>query len=170
MKRLGILFLMVCVISLLASPLFADDRQRIYSGSTGYEVSVDSAGAVLIKNSSGTVTTITNSVPVQLTGGTITTKTDTTNTGTETDTVVWTPSSGNKIILTGISFTSDTATTLLVESGVTAIIPLAECTASGLVVIGNGSPIWKGADDATLTYTVGTAGRHSILMYGYEID
>ncbi len=105
----------------------------------------------------------------------IETKTDTNaddiNTQTaETDTVVWTPASGQKIVLMGVAFTSDTATTLRIETGTTLVGPMAECTASGLVTIGSGFPIWQGTDDATLTYTTGTAGRHSILMYGYETD
>ncbi len=95
---------------------------------------------------------------------------DTLTNTSETDTVVWTPASGQKIVLMGVRFTSDTATTLLVETGSTAVIPVSECGASGLVVVGTGFPIWQGTDDATLTYTVGTAGRHSILMYGYETD
>ena len=88
----------------------------------------------------------------------------------ETDTVVWTPASGNKIILMGIKFNSETATTLLIESGSTAVIPLTECTASGQIVIQSSVPIWQGADDATLTYTVETKGRHSILLWGYELE
>ena len=86
----------------------------------------------------------------------------------ETDTVVWTPASGRKITLLGVNFTSETATTLLVETGSTAVIPITECTASGQIVIGNGNPIWRGSANETLTYTTGSAGRHSILMYGYE--
>ena len=88
----------------------------------------------------------------------------------ETDTIVWTPASGKKIVLMGMKFNSDTATTLLVESGSSVVIPITECTASGQVVYQTSTPIWTGADDATLTYTVGTAGRHSILLQGYEID
>lgn len=98
------------------------------------------------------------------------TKTDTAVTGAETDEVVWTPASGKKIVLMGVKFNSDTATSLLVESSTTAVIPTTECTASGQIVINSSVPIWKGTDDATLTYTTGTSGRHSILLYGYEVD
>jgi len=87
---------------------------------------------------------------------------------TETDTVVWTPASGKKIYLMGMKFNSDTATTLLVESGSTAVVPFTECTASGQVVIQSSVPIWVGDADATLTYTTGTKGRHSIMMWGFE--
>ena len=97
------------------------------------------------------------------------TKTDSTTTdSTETDTIVWTPSSGSKIVLLGVKFNSANATTLLVETGSTAVIPTTECAASGQIVIGNGTPIWKGTADETLTYTVPINGRHSILMWGYE--
>jgi len=54
------------------------------------------------------------------------------------------------------------------ESGSTAIIPRTQCTASGLVVVNSTVPIWKGAADATLTYTTTVASDHSILMWGYE--
>ena len=96
------------------------------------------------------------------------TKTDSDIVGTETDTIVWTPASGMRITLLGVKFSSDTATTLLVETGSTAVIPTSECTASGQVVIGNGVPIWQGAANETLTYTTDIAGRHSILLWGYE--
>lgn len=98
----------------------------------------------------------------------IKTKTDTGTNGTETDTVVWTPASGARIVLMGYQFNSDTATILLVESGTTAVIPKTHCTASGIRVMNSSTPIWEGAADATLTYTVDTAGDHSILMWGYE--
>ncbi len=87
----------------------------------------------------------------------------------ETDTVVWTPTSGKKIVLMGTKFNSSVATTLLVESGSTAVIPLTECTASGQIVVQSSTPIWEGATNETLTYTNGTVGRHSILLWGYEI-
>ncbi len=97
------------------------------------------------------------------------TKTDSELVGsTETDTVVWIPASGKKIVLNGIKFNSDTATTLLVENGTIAVIPTTECTASGQIVIASATPIWQGSADETLTYTVAISGRHSILLYGYE--
>lgn len=86
----------------------------------------------------------------------------------ETDRVVWTPASGQKIVLLGVKYSSDLATTLLIENGSTAIVPVTECTASGQIVVGNGTPIWKGGADETLTYTTNAVSRHSILMWGYE--
>ncbi len=96
------------------------------------------------------------------------TKTDSAITGAETGKTVWTPASGNKIVLLGIKFSSDTATPLLIEMNSTSVVPVTECTASGQVVVGNGTPIWQGGANETLTYTTGIAGRHSILMWGYE--
>lgn len=98
------------------------------------------------------------------------TKTDTGINVTETDTVVWTPASGNRIVLMGVKFNSDTATNLLIESSSTAVVPATECTASGQVVIQGSTPLWQGTADATLTYTVGTKGTHSIMMWGYELE
>ncbi len=89
---------------------------------------------------------------------------------TETDTVVWAPASGRKIVLMGLAFTSAVATTLQIETGTTVIGPLAEVTASGLFVVTSSTPIWQGDEDATLTYTVGSPGRHSIMFWGYETD
>ncbi len=87
----------------------------------------------------------------------------------ETDTEVWAPASGKSIVLMGVAFTQATATTLIIESGTSGLIgPTVECTASGLITIGSGFPIWQGAVDETLTYTTNTGGRHGILMYGYE--
>ena len=89
---------------------------------------------------------------------------------TETDTVVWTPGTGSRIVLMGIKFTSDTANTLLVESGSTAVIPVTECSASGLIVIQGSTPLWQGAANETLTYTIPAESRHSIMMWGYEMS
>ncbi len=96
------------------------------------------------------------------------TKTDSAAIGAESDKTVWTPASGNKIVLLGVKFSSDTATTLLIEMSSTAVVPITECTASGQVVVGNGTPIWQGGANETLTYTTGTSGRHSILLWGFE--
>jgi len=88
----------------------------------------------------------------------------------ETDTVVWTPAAGKKIVLMGIVLTSETATAARIETGSTLVGPAFEVTASGLVVVQSSYPIWIGTDDATLTYTIESKGRHSILLNGYEID
>ncbi len=91
--------------------------------------------------------------------------------GTETDTVVWVPAAGNKIILMGVAYWSDVQGTFFVESGSTKVIPTSGiCSTSGITVIGNGTPIWKGSADATLTYTTTINGIHSILMWGFESD
>lgn len=96
------------------------------------------------------------------------TKTHFSHSGTETDTVVWTPESGRKIVLMGMAFSSDVAERVLVESGTTVVIPYMQNVASGLTVVDSGYPIWEGTTDATLTYTTVVAGDHSILLWGYE--
>ena len=109
--------------------------------------------------------------PVTQAGFAITpqTKTDSAHCGTETDTVVWTPRSGGKIILMGVMFWSDTLGNFFVETGTTKVIP--NCgisTASGISVIDSGFPIWRGTADATLTYTTAVNSDHSILLWGFE--
>jgi len=156
----GIKYLLITLLILLmVSPALATDRRRLY----------DSADTNLLLDAHD------GTIPIAVWGGDVQTKTDTNandaNTQTtETDTVVWTPASAKKIVLTGVAFTSEVATTLIIETGTTAVGATAEVTASGLFAIGSGTPIWIGDADDTLTYTVGSAGRHSILMYGYEID
>ncbi len=97
------------------------------------------------------------------------TKTHSAVVGAETDRTVWTPASGNKIVLNGVMFWADTKTQAFVEQGTNKVIPnFSMDTASGITVIGNGTPIWKGGLDETLTYTTETASSHSILLWGYE--
>jgi len=68
----------------------------------------------------------------------------------------------------GVVFNSNVATEFFVEQGTTKVIPTIQETASGIVVIGNGTPIWKGGADQTLTFTTTVLGKHSILMWGFE--
>ena len=132
--------------------------------------------ATIVEIGGGTLNTVSNVTEVSsgdldVSGFSyvVKTKTHTATTGKETDRVVWTPDSGEKITLLGAKFSSDTATSLLIETGTTtAVIPTSECTASGQVVVGNGVPIWQGEVDGNLTYTTGTVGSHSILLWGYE--
>ena len=84
------------------------------------------------------------------------------------DEVVWTPDSGNAIVLLGVSYSSALASSFEIETGTTDVIPLTQNTASGVVVIGNGLPIWEGSDDATLTITSSGAAQRSVLLWGYE--
>lgn len=101
-----------------------------------------------------------------------TTKYVSVNRDTASGVIVWTPASGKRIVLTGAIFASDTATTLslITRSGVTdtTILPVMDNTASGQIVLGNGTPIWQGAADVSLRYVVPTLSRHSITLYGYE--
>ena len=97
------------------------------------------------------------------------TKTHEDHNAIETDTVVWTPESGKKIVLMGVAYWSDTLGNFFVETGSTKVIPNAGiCVASGVTVIDGGYPIWRGATDATLTYTTAIESDHSILLWGFE--
>ena len=128
--------------------------------------------ATIVEVGGGTITTVSSitSGSIDSSGFSYTpvTKTDTATIGAETDHALWTPASGKKIVLMGVKFSADTATTLLVETGTTPVIPTAQYTASGILTIEPSTPIWQGAINEALTYTTGTASSHSILVYGYE--
>jgi len=97
------------------------------------------------------------------------TKTRTNLSGVNTDTVLWTPASGKKIVLMGVSYWADAISRFYVKSGSTMVIPTSgNDIASGIVVISGAYPIWKGAADATLTYTTPISNEHTILLWGYE--
>ncbi len=88
-----------------------------------------------------------------------------------TDTAVWTPASGRKINLLGASFSSNSAANFLIEDGSTAVIPTTYTIASGIAVIGNGTPIWKGTADGALTATISgefSNTNYTILLWGFE--
>ena len=88
----------------------------------------------------------------------------------QTDTAIWTPATGKKIVLVGIVFSTDTAMNIMVENGSTSIIPPMYMAANGGAVISGGdAPIWVGDTDAVLTITSSATGNHSVLLYGYEI-
>ena len=85
-----------------------------------------------------------------------------------TDQAVWTPTSGKKITLLGIAYTPMLASTMFLEQSTTKIIPETAVTASGNLVIGNGTPIWRGSADQVITITTNATCEHSILLWGYE--
>lgn len=85
-----------------------------------------------------------------------------------TDEVIWTPASGNRIILMGVSYSAGGGASFLVEQGSTAVIPKSHLSTSGTVVIGNGTPIWKGGADEALSLTTTNILTHSITMWGFE--
>lgn len=102
--------------------------------------------------------------------------------GTTSGVVVWRPASGHKIVLMGamISYSGvlspnpsveiETAYDSTFKFG-TDVIPPVDVT-SGPVVIGTGSPIWKGGADATLTISIGGIQGGSMIpaitLWGYE--
>ena len=104
------------------------------------------------------------------------TKTSTLSTAENTDTTVWTPASDNKIVLMGVMFSAKDTTgcaelqlSTKVNNVYTTVIPEIYASASGVVVIGNGTPIWKGdADETLVATTTGINVRHSVLLWGYE--
>lgn len=122
---------------------------------------VSFAYATIIEIGGGSVGTKVSYTPVN--------KTHSANISAETDKTVWTPASGKSIVLVGISYWADVVSNFYVETGSTTVVStMGIGTASATIVIGNGTPIWKGSADEALTYTTSTASKHSITMWGYE--
>ena len=96
-----------------------------------------------------------------------------TGTSSASDTTIWTPASGNKIVLMGVMLSSESDMDFLIETGSTAVIPRVYGIATEpVVILSNSTPIWTGSDDATLTYTVDNydSMNYSILLWGFEKD
>ena len=112
--------------------------------------------------------------PVQQAGHayTVVTKDYTSATGTEYNRGIWSPGSGAKIVLMGINFSTNAATTFrIIDTDGNIVIPDTSVLASGTVAIGNEAPIWRGGTDKSLylyTYSVNAVDVHSILLWGYE--
>lgn len=100
-----------------------------------------------------------------------------TGTGNTTATTIWTPATGQKIVLMGGIYSSGSASSFKVESGTSSTgITDIQNTASGTIVLGSNAPIWQGTDDETLTYSViilpesTTMNSYSLYLWGYETD
>jgi len=108
-----------------------------------------------------------------------------TSAGTVSGLAVWTPPSGERIVLLGVAFSSETAMEFTIETDIvwgnlgqtqmdtaTIIVPVISCAESGIVTVGNGTPIWKGTADQILYLgTFGDFGEfhdRSLLLWGYE--
>lgn len=87
----------------------------------------------------------------------------------QTATVIWTPASGSRIALMGVSVSSLTAQTTKVLLGTTVVVPIQYTGANGNVTIGDGvTPIAVGATDETLNYTTTASVATSVMGWGYE--
>ena len=95
-----------------------------------------------------------------------------TATDTATDTALWTPTTGNAIVLMGCVIHSDRAARVEIESSDVDVIPPIQPASGGPSSVGYGNfPIWFGAVDATLAYTITeviSGARTSIMCSGYE--
>ncbi len=89
----------------------------------------------------------------------------------QTDAVIWTPTSGKRIVLMGAFFSTDTAMNIQLESALEDIIPPTYLAANGGAVVAGGGecPLWIGAEDATLTITSSASGNHSVKVWGIEV-
>lgn len=96
------------------------------------------------------------------------TKTDN-KSAAQTDTTLWTPASGKRIILQGVVVSTNAANNVDLEvSDVDVVPPLYLAANGGGVIQSGGAPIWIGATDASLTYTTSAATNVSVLAWGYE--
>ena len=88
----------------------------------------------------------------------------------QTNTVVWTPSSGYRAVIMGIVLATNGANTVSVDdSGSTTIVPSLYLPANGVAVIsGGGAPLFEAATNLTIRYTSSAATNVSILVWGYE--
>ena len=88
------------------------------------------------------------------------------------DTVLWTPASGKRIILQGVIVCAQAAAdNVQLESSDVDVIPPFGVESYGCKTFtAGGSAIWMGTTDATLTYSVGSGASVSFLAWGYEIQ
>lgn len=92
---------------------------------------------------------------------------------TATDTTLWTPASGKRIILQGvIACAAGPVTTVEIEEDDgTDVIPPFGLPSYGCHTFGaGGSALWMGDPDEFLTYSVVTGVTVSITAWGYEIQ
>lgn len=89
----------------------------------------------------------------------------------QSDTEVWAPSTGDRIVLTGVHISNgDTANVIQIESDDEDVIPPQRLAANATVTIsGTGTcPVWMGDEDATLDVTSSAADSFSVLLIGFE--
>ncbi len=88
----------------------------------------------------------------------------------QTDKAVWEPTSGKRIVLTGVLFSTDTQMNIKLEQGETLVVPPVYLAANGGAVVSGGDwPIWVGEADQALSLTSSASGNHSCMLYGYEL-
>ena len=102
------------------------------------------------------------------------TKTATATTA-QTDTTLWDPAAGKRIILMGCVISAKFAQTVELEVANVDVVPPIYFESFGIRTIGTGdSPVYVGATDAVLTYSTSSAGHSpqapttSIVCWGYE--
>lgn len=90
-------------------------------------------------------------------------------TGEQTDNPLWTPEAGNRVVLLGCAFSSDTATTIELEvSNVDVLPPVYLTVHSNAAIEGSGFPIYRGTADQALDWTSSGPGTATITCWGFE--
>lgn len=90
-------------------------------------------------------------------------------TDAQTDTTIWTPTSGYRLVIQGIYLIADTTQTVFFEVGSTTKIPVQYLIAGvpSPIELG-GRPILTLETDEALTYTSTTGANTSVIVVGYE--
>ena len=89
----------------------------------------------------------------------------------QTDTVLWTPATGNRIWLAGCVLSKDaTAATVQIESANIDVIPplYMQANTTESILAGAAPFLWRGDANATLTVTTSAGGSVSVLCWGME--
>lgn len=90
--------------------------------------------------------------------------------GTATDSTLWSPDAGNRFLLMGCMFSASNAGTVELEVSDVDVIPPITMASGGTFAVGfGGFPIYESATDAILTYsTSASAGTIRIMCSGWE--
>lgn len=85
----------------------------------------------------------------------------------QTDTTIWDPAAGKKVVITDIILSAEGACNIFLEVGATVILPKMYFADNGGMAMPLQAPI-KCATDGVLTITSSAAVNHSIFLSGYE--
>ena len=87
----------------------------------------------------------------------------------QTAKAIWTPATGKRIALMGLSISSLTAQTTRAYMGTTEIVPIQYTGANGNVTMNGGAvPIAVGDVNETFNYTTTASVATSVVAWGYE--
>ncbi len=89
-------------------------------------------------------------------------------TGIVSDSVVWVPKNGFRIVLMGILLTTVGVNTLKLKGSVRGVFLTVPMNAVDNFDISPAQPIWVGEKDETLTFDASDANGSFVTLYGHE--